>query len=76
MSPSLSAPCRLADLLTANYFRLANDKWYGRFTRAAKDTYGEMGLLSISVVAYTGKSGQLVIDMCVVIWLKITFQIG
>jgi len=52
-------------MLTDKSFRLADDKWYARFTRTAQETYGEMGLLSISIVAYTGKSGQLVIDMCV-----------
>ncbi len=43
--------------------RLAEEKWYSRFTGEANKRYSEMGLLSLSVVAYTNKSGQLVIDM-------------
>jgi len=42
--------------------RLA-EKWYSRFSSEANKRYSEMGLLSLSVVAYTNKSGQLVIDM-------------
>jgi len=34
-----------------------------RFSETAQENYDEMGLLAISVVAYTRKNGQLVIDM-------------
>jgi len=44
------------------FYRLA-EKWYSRFSAKANKRYSEMGLLSLSVVAYTNKSGQLVIDM-------------
>jgi hypothetical protein len=43
--------------------RMAEEKWYSRFTHDANMRYSEMGLLSVSVVAYTGKNGQLIIDM-------------
>jgi hypothetical protein len=46
-----------------NYCRVAEEKWYSRFSSEAHKRYSEMGLLSLSVVAYTNKSGQLVIDM-------------
>ncbi|KAF8811080.1 hypothetical protein BYT27DRAFT_7253210 [Phlegmacium glaucopus] len=39
------------------------DKWYSWFTEAAKTYEKEMGLLCISVVAYTGNAGQLVINI-------------
>ena len=46
----LISDCRLAE------------KWYSRFSTESNKRYSEMGLLSLSVVAYN-KSGQLVIDM-------------
>ena len=46
-----------------NYCRLAEEKWYSQFSSEGNKCYSEMGLLSLSVVAYTNKSGQLVIDM-------------
>jgi hypothetical protein len=45
--------------------RIAEEKWYSRFSDTAKENYKEMGLLSISIVAYTRKNGQLAIDMYV-----------
>jgi hypothetical protein len=47
--------------LTVN--RLAEDKWYDRFTQTATHFYNEMGLLSISFVIYTAKDGQLTVDV-------------
>lgn len=46
-------------------YRFAEEKWYSRFTKAAKENYLEMGLLSFSVVFYTRKNGQLAVDMWV-----------
>jgi len=48
--------------IVINYCRLA-EKWYSRFSAKANKRYSEMDLLSLLVVAYTNKSGQLVIDM-------------
>lgn len=45
--------------------RLAEEKWYSRFTAAARQLHSDMGLISLSVVAYTNKNGQLVVDMLV-----------
>jgi len=47
--------------------RNAEEKWYSRFTKAAKDNYCEMGLISFSVVCYMRKNGQLAVDMYVFI---------
>jgi hypothetical protein len=38
-----------------------------RFTKAGKENYREMGLLSFSVVVYTSKNGQQTIDMYVLV---------
>lgn len=46
-------------------YRFAEEKWYSRFTKAAKENYLEMGLLTFSVVFYTRKNGQLAVDMWV-----------
>jgi hypothetical protein len=43
--------------------RFAEEKWYARFHKTAKQNYREMGLLSISIVGYTLKNGQFAIDM-------------
>ncbi|KAF8802326.1 hypothetical protein BYT27DRAFT_7112582 [Phlegmacium glaucopus] len=43
--------------------KLAEQKWYSRFSTTAKERYLEMGLVSISVVAYTDKAGHFVIDI-------------
>jgi hypothetical protein len=43
--------------------RQAEEKWYSRFTRQTKEHYNSMGLLSVSVVAYTDKAGRFIIDM-------------
>ena len=47
--------------------RNAEEKWYSRFTKAVKDNYCEMGLISFSVVCYMRKNGQLAVDMYVLI---------
>ena len=44
-------------------YRLAEEKWKSRFSKTARENYREMGLLSISVVEYTRKNGQFVIDL-------------
>jgi hypothetical protein len=55
--------------------RLAEEKWYSRFTKNTKENYNEMGLLSISVVAYTRKDGQFAINMYVsVIFIVIIYN--
>jgi hypothetical protein len=54
---------RPRDIYLLYMIRLAEDKWYSRFTSAAKGYESEMGLLSISVVGYTTKDGRLTIDM-------------
>jgi hypothetical protein len=43
--------------------RFAEEKWLHRFTKMAKNHYREMGLVSISFVAFTDTKGRLVIDM-------------
>ena len=43
--------------------RLAEEKWYSRFTTAAWQVHSDMGLVSLSIVAYTNKNGHLVVDM-------------
>ncbi|KAF8799627.1 hypothetical protein BYT27DRAFT_7263713 [Phlegmacium glaucopus] len=43
--------------------RFAEEKWDKRFTDAAAENYREMGLLSLSVVVYTLKSGQTAINI-------------
>lgn len=43
--------------------RHAEEKWYSRFTREAKEHYASMGLLSVSVVAYADKAGRFIIDV-------------
>jgi hypothetical protein len=45
------------------YNRFAEEKWYTRFSKIAKENYLEMGLVSISIVGFTDKRGQKVIDM-------------
>jgi hypothetical protein len=50
-------------LVLIKFCRLAEEKWYSHFSKEANKRYSEMGLLSLSVVAYTNKGGQLVIDM-------------
>ncbi|KAF8808352.1 hypothetical protein BYT27DRAFT_7210896 [Phlegmacium glaucopus] len=43
--------------------RIAEDKWYRRFSQATREHYHKMGLLSISVVVYTRKNGQTAIEI-------------
>jgi hypothetical protein len=43
--------------------RLAEEKWKLRFNKTTKESYLEMGLVSISIVGYTRKNGQFVVDM-------------
>jgi hypothetical protein len=43
--------------------RIAEEKWYTRFHKTAKQNYKEMGLVSISIVGFTTKNGQFAIDM-------------
>ncbi|KAF8801933.1 hypothetical protein BYT27DRAFT_7113986 [Phlegmacium glaucopus] len=45
------------------YTRFAEEKWHSRFSKTAREHYGEMGLVSISVVVYTRKSGQTAIEI-------------
>ena len=39
-------------------FRLAEEKWCSQFTLASKQFYSEVGLVSISILAFTGKTGN------------------
>jgi hypothetical protein len=43
--------------------RFAEDKWKHRFDKTSKENYVEMGMVSISFLAYNRKNGQLAIDM-------------
>ena len=52
-----------AGIKSNRYFRLAEEKWYSRFTSAGKKFYSEMGLVSISIVAFTGVTGSTIVDM-------------
>jgi hypothetical protein len=52
-------------LIIHNIYRNADEKWYSRFSKTAKENYHEMGLLSFSVVSYTSKNGQLIMDVYV-----------
>lgn len=61
MVPGTAGWCRVQ--ITDLHLRLAEDKWKSRLDKTAKENYNEMGLLSLSVVAYTRKNGQLAIDM-------------
>jgi hypothetical protein len=63
MSAGAVGPDGLNMTLLIHYCRLAEEKWYSRFSSEGNKRYSEMGLLSLSVVAYTNKGGQLVIDM-------------
>jgi hypothetical protein len=45
------------------YNRTAEEKWFTRFNENARENFNEMGLLSISIVVYTRKNGQVVIDL-------------
>ncbi|KAF8809692.1 hypothetical protein BYT27DRAFT_7254409 [Phlegmacium glaucopus] len=60
--PVIYVPVPLADPVGTTSSHV-EDKWYSRFTAAANAYESEMGLLCISVVAYTGNAGQLVIDI-------------
>lgn len=44
-------------------YRIAEDKWYSRLTASAKTNYREMGLVQLSICVYTGKTGNINIDM-------------
>ena len=46
--------------------RLAEKKWLSQFTAAARQVHSDMGLVSLSIIAYTNKNGQLVVDMSVI----------
>ncbi|KAF8801027.1 hypothetical protein BYT27DRAFT_7216453 [Phlegmacium glaucopus] len=54
---------RVEGLPVERQCKLAEQKWYSRFSTMAKERYLEMGLVSISVVAYTDKAGHFVIDI-------------
>jgi hypothetical protein len=45
--------------------RIAEEKWHKKYSKIASDSFKEMGLLSISVVVYTNKKGQVVVDLLV-----------
>jgi hypothetical protein len=45
------------------FIRLAEEKWKSRLNKTTKENYLEMGLVSITVVGYTRKNGQFVVDM-------------
>lgn len=55
--------CRCLPVCAETKIRIAEEKWYARFNKAAKQNYKEMGLLSISIVGFTLKNGQYAIDM-------------
>ena len=40
-----------------------SNRWNSRFTSAANNFYNEMGLVSISIVAFTSKTGNMVVEM-------------
>lgn len=43
--------------------RIAEDKWYDRLSAGAKKNFREMGLVQLSICVYTGKTGNLNVDM-------------
>lgn len=43
--------------------RIASKMWYKRFDKRSKSDWLELGLLSVSLVAYEKPDGQMVIDM-------------
>jgi hypothetical protein len=46
-----------------NLNRLAEEKWHKTFSKTASIAYKEMGLVSLSVVVFTQKNGQKVVEM-------------
>jgi hypothetical protein len=42
---------------------MAETKWYDRLSAGAQKQFNEMGLVQISIAVYTGKSGNLNVDM-------------
>lgn len=54
-----------AELILA--FRIAEDKWYTRLSSSAKKHFNEMGMVQISLVAFVDRSGNLNVNMCVLL---------
>jgi hypothetical protein len=61
--PSSAMIYVLINLNSFIIYRIAEDKWYSRLTANSKRNFSEMGLVQISIVVYTGKTGNLNVDM-------------
>jgi hypothetical protein len=61
--PCLPDACPSTPDVNGKFARIAEDKWYSRLTTSAKNNYLEMGLVQLSICVFTGKSGNLNVDM-------------